>query len=617
MSFRRTTTRNISKRKKLAALPILAALSLSACHHDEEDNNEDNTAGQKSGAVDQFSVLAFVENLEGTGLVLQINGGDDTSPDTNGNLTFPNKLDDGSTYSVTIASQPSSPAQDCAVKAGTGSGTIIGADVSDVRIQCETTAVALSFSDSTPTANEKNVAVDASIELNFSANLDHTTVTNTSVSVMGPDGEVSGQLDISENSVTFTPDEALTSLSQYTITTSSAIEDLQGNALAEDKSISFTTEINTNKWYRLTNKLLGEDKSLDTSNPDYDCAMGDSGPYTGQYWRFTPAEKEGYYIMQTHFSGERQALEGGNAVDACLFTGFADKGAPFSGQLWKVTPTSDGYFRVQSNFKGDGYSLDADPQPQLAETTDNDDQQWKLTEISDVPAVSLNQFVYVAGTASYQYGASNVIPNLDIANAPADIDFSRWAMLGGTDGYQMYVFKRHTNDTLYQFTYNAATQKYEMGVGGLSETVSVTGAPDDANKGSIAMVYAQSAKRLYMRSSTSNAVYQFKFNQSTNAFEYAANGAIAKIDVTGSPNDTDWSRWAMLHDGTNFRIYAMKSGTNNQIYQFAYNSASGDYEYGFNSIDLLTIEQIPVGSDRMSFAMLFQGDKYRLYMLNR
>ena len=81
-----------------------------------------------------FTVGGTVSCLSGSGLVLQNNGGDDLSIKANGAFTFPTALDDGSTYAVTVTSQPISPSQTCTV--GTSSGTIDNADVSNVTILC-------------------------------------------------------------------------------------------------------------------------------------------------------------------------------------------------------------------------------------------------------------------------------------------------------------------------------------------------------------------------------------------------------------------------------------------------------------------------------------------------
>jgi len=81
-----------------------------------------------------FSVGGTVTGLEGRGLVLQINAGDDLAVSDNGSFTFPDALADGSPYTVTVKTQPLNPDQVCRVS--NDSGTISGADVSDIQVHC-------------------------------------------------------------------------------------------------------------------------------------------------------------------------------------------------------------------------------------------------------------------------------------------------------------------------------------------------------------------------------------------------------------------------------------------------------------------------------------------------
>jgi hypothetical protein len=67
-------------------------------------------------------------------LVLQNNGGDSLSPTSSGVFTFATRIASGDGYSVTIATQPSSPTQACSVK--NGSGTLGSANVTNVVIDC-------------------------------------------------------------------------------------------------------------------------------------------------------------------------------------------------------------------------------------------------------------------------------------------------------------------------------------------------------------------------------------------------------------------------------------------------------------------------------------------------
>lgn len=81
-----------------------------------------------------FTIGGTVSGLVGSGLVLQNNGGDDLAIAANGAFTFATALPDGSSYAVSVLSQPGDPGQSCTV--GNGSGSLAGANVTDVSVNC-------------------------------------------------------------------------------------------------------------------------------------------------------------------------------------------------------------------------------------------------------------------------------------------------------------------------------------------------------------------------------------------------------------------------------------------------------------------------------------------------
>ena len=84
-----------------------------------------------------YSVGGTVSGLSGSGLVLQDNGGDDLAVSGNGSFTFDTRVASGSAYSVTVLSNPSGPAQLCAVTNGSGTAA---ANVTNVQVACSTVA---------------------------------------------------------------------------------------------------------------------------------------------------------------------------------------------------------------------------------------------------------------------------------------------------------------------------------------------------------------------------------------------------------------------------------------------------------------------------------------------
>ena len=82
----------------------------------------------------RYTVGGTVSGLAGSGLVLRNNGADGLAITTNGPFSFATPLTSGSTYAVTVFSQPSG--QTCSISAG--SGTVGNANVTTVAVSCVT-----------------------------------------------------------------------------------------------------------------------------------------------------------------------------------------------------------------------------------------------------------------------------------------------------------------------------------------------------------------------------------------------------------------------------------------------------------------------------------------------
>ena len=102
-----------------------------------------NASGTASATVTNVAVTCTTANvtiggtvsgLTGTGLVLQDNGGDNLAISKNGSFAFATALASGKAYAVTVATQPSSPSQTCAVTNGTG--TTASSNVTNVTVTC-------------------------------------------------------------------------------------------------------------------------------------------------------------------------------------------------------------------------------------------------------------------------------------------------------------------------------------------------------------------------------------------------------------------------------------------------------------------------------------------------
>lgn len=80
-----------------------------------------------------YTVGGTVTGLTGSGLVL-LNGTDGLAVSVAGAFTFPNQLGSGAAYTVTVKTQPSTPAQNCVVT--NGSGTVGAANITTVAVAC-------------------------------------------------------------------------------------------------------------------------------------------------------------------------------------------------------------------------------------------------------------------------------------------------------------------------------------------------------------------------------------------------------------------------------------------------------------------------------------------------
>jgi len=107
---------------------FLSVLFLSAC-----GGGSDN-ASTPTPITPTFTISGTISGLNGSGLTLQNNAGDDLAISSNGAFSFATALTDGASYSVTVQSQPTGPAQTCTVS--NGSGTVAGANVTNVAVSC-------------------------------------------------------------------------------------------------------------------------------------------------------------------------------------------------------------------------------------------------------------------------------------------------------------------------------------------------------------------------------------------------------------------------------------------------------------------------------------------------
>jgi hypothetical protein len=98
-----------------------------------------------------------------------------------------------------------------------------------------------------PDAGDTQVSTAATVQATFSANMNQSTLTNSSFQVVGPGGAVAGVIayDSASRTATFTPNTLLEANAVYDVTLTTSIQDSSGKALFREENWSFSTDVPT------------------------------------------------------------------------------------------------------------------------------------------------------------------------------------------------------------------------------------------------------------------------------------------------------------------------------------------------------------------------------------
>ncbi len=147
------------------AVLVLTALSFTSC------GGGTGTKGNTTPPPATYTIGGTVSGLSGTGLMLASNGAT-LAVSANGTFAFPNAIASGSAYAVTVATQPSNPAQTCTVANGSGTAT---ANVTSVQVTCTTTSsYSISATVSGLSTGSLVLQDDADKQLTFTSNSTQT-----------------------------------------------------------------------------------------------------------------------------------------------------------------------------------------------------------------------------------------------------------------------------------------------------------------------------------------------------------------------------------------------------------------------------------------------------------
>jgi hypothetical protein len=136
--------------------------------------------------------------------------------------------------------------------------------------------------------------------------------------------------------------------------------------------------------YRLTTEWQGKVKSLDVRNDNYQLVLVDVGNYSGQLWKISPVGN-GYYRFTNQWRGN-QSLDIDNNGHNDNRVVLADTGY-YSGQMWSITPAGQGTYRLTTRWQGDAKSLDLidagnnTVEPAMATTGNYSGQLWRITKV--------------------------------------------------------------------------------------------------------------------------------------------------------------------------------------------------------------------------------------------
>ena len=148
-----------------AVVIALFALTLSACGG---GGGGGGGSGSASSTPTTYTISVSVSGLLGSGLQLQLNGGNTLNVAANGNVTFPGSLANGSSYAVSVRTQPSSPSQTCTV--ANGSGSVAGGNVTNIAITCAINTYTVAGTASGLAGSGLQLQLNGGNNLNVSAN---------------------------------------------------------------------------------------------------------------------------------------------------------------------------------------------------------------------------------------------------------------------------------------------------------------------------------------------------------------------------------------------------------------------------------------------------------------
>lgn len=229
--------------------------------------------------------------------------------------------------------------------------------------------------------------------------------------------------------------------------------------------------------------------------------------------------------------------------------------------------------------------------------------------------LALHQAAY-DGAGAYTFEPIGQLARIRVGDVPDEADPTRWAMVEDGD-FRLYFLNGDDGPLrLLPFVYTGAdgyVPDPDLG------PIPIEGFPSDTDTDTFAMLYDGQLTRLYFRpTGGAPELLQGAYDPAAGAFVFGFS-SIERVPIINIPSGAVMDAWAMLHDGTAYRLYVHRSGRD-AIHQFVFDSDSGAYDHTNTSLPTIDLRSVPADVDTSNFAMLHSSSAtngYSLYYLER
>lgn len=111
-------------------------------------------------------------------------------------------------------------------------------------------------------------------------------------------------------------------------------------------------------------------------------------------------------------------------------------------------------------------------------------------------------------------------------------------------------------------------------------------------------------------------LYQGAHVEQTETYQFN-HRSIPALKIADPPEDADWSRWGMLHDGETYRLLVARQGTPEWLFQFGFDFENERYVRGFRVPADVAIDGRPPEASLRNFAALHDGRGARIFLQDR